>query len=66
MKKLTVESAAKLQRILSKRFGRVLIDQELEEAYHNLMEFAAALVDLTSTETIDTQEELANQTLNDI
>lgn len=52
MKKLTAESAEKLQRILSKRFGRILTDQELEEAYYNLMEFAAALIDLSPIETL--------------
>lgn len=50
MQKLTAESAAKLQKILSKKFGRLLTEQELEEAYNNLMGFAFALIDLVSTE----------------
>lgn len=46
MASLTKESANKLQRILSKRFGRELSEIELEQAYDALMGFAEALVDL--------------------
>lgn len=46
MRQLTVESANKLQRILSKRLGRELSDSELEEAYDALMGFAVALLEL--------------------
>lgn len=49
IRKLTAESAIKLQRILSKRLGRLLSDKELQEAYNNLMEYAYALVDLASS-----------------
>ena len=50
---LTIESAIKLQKILSKRLGRNLTQRELEEAYHNLMEFAFALIDLEPTKQKD-------------
>lgn len=49
-RELTKESASRLQKILSKRFDRQLNEQELEEAYHNLMEFAFALADLTPSQ----------------
>ena len=45
---LTPESAEKLQKILSKRVGRKLTKEELEEAYEGLMGFAYALLDLES------------------
>lgn len=48
MRQLTLESATKLQKILSKRIGRELSDKELEEAYDALMGFAIALVELDS------------------
>lgn len=47
MTTLTKEAAYKLQRILSKRAGRELSDEELEQAYYSLMGFAEALVDLS-------------------
>lgn len=47
MTRLTKESAIKLQRILSKRFGRDLSDEELEQAYDALIGFAVALVELS-------------------
>ncbi len=50
MIKPTPESAAKLQKILSKRIGRELSNEELEEAYDALMGFAIALVELDSNE----------------
>lgn len=43
---MSKETAQRLQEILSKRFGRELSQEELETAYHALMEFAWALVDL--------------------
>ena len=43
---LTQEKAERLQRILSKRFGRSLSDIELESAYKSLNEYAVALVNL--------------------
>ena len=46
MTKLSPESAIKLQKILSKRTGRLFAQEELENVYQNLMEFAFALVDL--------------------
>jgi hypothetical protein len=52
-RKLKKDSAAKLQRILSKKFGRLLTDQELEEAYNNLMGFAFALIDLKPKEEVE-------------
>ncbi len=51
MRQLTPESVSKLQRILSKRVGRELTDEELEEAYYALIGFAVALVELDSNET---------------
>ncbi|MDD5147437.1 MAG: hypothetical protein PHV63_02720 [Candidatus Daviesbacteria bacterium] len=51
MTRLTKESAFKLQRILSKRFGRELSETELEQAYEALMGFAEALIDLDTPET---------------
>ena len=45
---LTTESALRLQHILSKRAGRLLSDKELQEAYSNLMDFAVALLELSS------------------
>lgn len=50
MTKLTPEATIKLQRILSKRVGRELSDEELEEAYDALMGFAIALVELSDDE----------------
>lgn len=50
MTKLSKESACKLQRILSKRFGRELSEIELEQAYDALMGFAEALIDLDTPE----------------
>lgn len=49
MGKLTVESAEKLQKILTKRLGRELTEQELEVAYENLLGFAMALAELRPT-----------------
>jgi len=49
-KRLSEQSADKLQTILSKRFGRELTLAELEEAYGSLMDFAYALVDLEETD----------------
>lgn len=46
MGKLTAESAEKLQKILTKRFGRKLTEQELEIAYENLLGFAMAFAEL--------------------
>ena len=46
MKLLTSEAAAKLQVILSKRAGRKLTQEELEQAYDALMGFAEALIEL--------------------
>lgn len=51
MTKITPESAVKLQRILSKRVGRALSQEELELAYDALIGFAEALVDLSEPET---------------
>lgn len=48
MRQLILESAAKLQKILSKRVGRDLTQEELEQAYDALMGFAIALVELDS------------------
>jgi len=50
MIKPTPESAAKLQKILSKRIGRELSNEELEKAYDVLIGFAVALVELDSNE----------------
>lgn len=50
MRQLTLEAAIKLQRILSKRVGRKLSDEELEEAYDGLMGFAIDLIELSSNE----------------
>ncbi len=57
MKSLSQKSSDKLQKILSKRMGRTLSRIELEEAYSNLMEFAVALVDLSS----DSRDEKTTQ-----
>jgi len=58
-KQLSEKSAARLQNILSKRFGRKLSDSELIEAYNNLMGFAYALVDLVPyEENLDIKESL--------
>lgn len=43
---LSEKSAAKLQRILSKRFGRELTELELQTAYTTLMEFTYALLSI--------------------
>lgn len=51
MTSLTKESAIKLQRILSKRLGRELSEEELEQAYYSLMGFAEALVDLSEPQS---------------
>lgn len=59
MKILSDKSAEKLQKILSKRFGRRLTQEELEEAYFRLMEFATALIDLYSSD----HEAESNQSL---
>lgn len=56
MGRLTIGSAAKLEKILSKRMGRKLSQEELEEAYDALMEFAFALVDLDSIELQDQKQ----------
>lgn len=50
MEKLSTESAIKLQKILSKRAGRELTKEELEQAYCNLMGFAQALIELDEPE----------------
>lgn len=47
MTTLTKEAAYKLQRILSKRTGKELSNEELEQAYYSLMGFAEALIDLS-------------------
>lgn len=47
MTSLTKESAARLQKILSKRIGRELTEAELEQTYDSLMGFAIALIELT-------------------
>lgn len=46
---MTAESAEKLQKVLTKRFGRELTKQELEVAYENLLGFAMALAELKPT-----------------
>ncbi|OGG13503.1 hypothetical protein A2773_03285 [Candidatus Gottesmanbacteria bacterium RIFCSPHIGHO2_01_FULL_39_10] len=46
MANLTQESAIKLQKILTKRFGRELTQEELEQSYDALMGFAVALVEM--------------------
>ncbi|OGM54631.1 hypothetical protein A3F62_04870 [Candidatus Woesebacteria bacterium RIFCSPHIGHO2_12_FULL_44_11] len=46
MRQLSEESAIKLQRILARRLGRELTQEELEQAYDALMEFAFALLDM--------------------
>lgn len=53
MSYLSNQSAIKLQSILSKRIGRELSEDELEEAYANLMDFAYSLADLNAPESID-------------
>jgi hypothetical protein len=47
MKNLTGNRRKKLQTILSKRLGRELSEEELDEAYASLMNFASALYALT-------------------
>lgn len=47
MNKITKEAAYKLQKILSKRKGKELSEEELELAYYGLMGFAEALIDLS-------------------
>ncbi len=66
-RQLSSESAIKLQKILSKRFGRALSQEELEQAYSSLMEFAFALIDMSTLpiqeslqETISIKEPIAN------
>lgn len=51
MSRLNSKSAAKLQMILSKKVGRLLTPDELEQAYSSLMDFVFALVELTPLET---------------
>lgn len=51
MNKITKEAAYKLQRILSKRAGRELSDEELEQAYYSLMGFVEALIDLSDPQS---------------
>lgn len=51
MSVLNSEVAAKLQKILSKRFKRELTSAELEQAYDALMGFAEELINLGSLET---------------
>lgn len=46
MANLTQESATKLQKILTKRFGRELTPEELEQSYDALMGFAVTLVEM--------------------
>lgn len=53
MAELTEKSAKKIQSILSKRIGRELTQAELEEAYANLMDFAYALADLNTSESLN-------------
>lgn len=48
MRQLTSESAAKLQKILSKKVGRDLTQEEFEQAYDALMGFAVVLVELNN------------------
>lgn len=63
-RKITVETATKLQNILSKHMGRMLSEEELAQAYYTLMDFAFALVGLTASElqstTISPQETIDN------
>ncbi|MBI4039141.1 hypothetical protein HY384_04250 [Candidatus Daviesbacteria bacterium] len=47
---LTSASAFKLQKILSKRLGRELDEEELNQAHEALMGFAEALMDLEPSE----------------
>lgn len=64
MRKFTDESATRLQEILSKRLGRQLANDELEEAYVSLMDFVFALVDLTPPQqkpTIDNYRHISVQ-----
>ncbi len=49
MSKLTIQSANKFQAIMTKRLGRSLSDDELQETYDNLMDFAYALVNMVPT-----------------
>ncbi len=51
MRSLTKESSTKLQKILSKRAGRELDEEELNQAYEALMGFAEALMDLNPSES---------------
>lgn len=55
MANLTQDRADKLQTILSKRFGRILSNEELELSYKNLIEFIIALVDLVPDDKIAPQ-----------
>lgn len=50
MKYPSTGSVQRLQKILSKRLGRELLEEELVEAYDVLMEFAFALANLEPTE----------------
>ncbi|MGH7203710.1 MAG: hypothetical protein ACREHC_04685 [Candidatus Levyibacteriota bacterium] len=47
---LTVETAARLQQLLSKRLGRQLSPAELELAYNTLIDFAVSLLELNEIE----------------
>ncbi len=48
MRKPTITSTIKLQVILEKRLNRKVTEQEIQEAYNTLMDFAFAIYDLTS------------------
>ena len=56
MIELTKDNSKKLQEILSKRFGRVLSELELKEAYTGLMDFAIALIQIYPDKTIDSEK----------
>lgn len=58
---LTKEKAERLQKILTKRFGRSLSEAELESSYRALVEFAVVLMDLV-TDVSTTQK--ANESQN--
>lgn len=63
MRLFTSESAAKLQKILSKRIGRELSEDELEQAYDNLIGFAETLIDLSEPE-IENQPQFPKKIVN--
>lgn len=61
MTNLTRESASKLQKILSKRIGRELTEDELEQAYQGLIGFAVALIELSEPPPVTDPPPKANK-----